>query len=127
MYYNNKKSHSYAKIPKKKKNNVISKGIKTFITAYLERKNLGELSSFKLDSEKRNIHLILLLQREKKPLEIIVSNYSFIQENKKGYFTFDSIRTSRDWNSRAFERLIANEDKKIKVPDKYIKIITMFL
>jgi hypothetical protein len=115
------------KFLKKKKNSVISKGIKKFITAYLERKKLGELSSFKLDSKKRNIYLTLLLQREKEPLEIIVSNYSFVQEGEKGYFTFDSITTSRDWNSRAFERLVANEDKKIKVPDKYIKIITMFL
>ena len=115
------------KFLKKKKNSVISKGIKTFITAYLKQKNLGELSSFKLDLKKRNIYLTLVLKREKKPLEIIVSNYSFVQEDEKGYFTFDSIRTSRDWESRAFERLVSDEDKRIKVPDKYIKTIIMFL
>jgi hypothetical protein len=115
------------KFLKEKKNSVVSKGIKNFITAYLERKNLGKLSSFKLDSKKRNIYLTLMLQREKDPLDIIVSNYSFVQEKDKGYFTFDSITTSRDWNSRAFEKLVADEDKKINVPDKYIKVITMFL
>ncbi len=115
------------KFLKKKKNSVVSKGIKKFITAYLKQKNLGELSSFKLDSKKSNIYLTLLLQREKEPLEIIISNYYFVQEGEKGYFTFDSITTSRDWNSRAFERIVATKDKKIKVPDKYVKIIGMFV
>ena len=84
------------KFLKKKKDSIISKGIKKFITAYLERKKLGEISSFKLDSKKRNIYITLLLEREKEPFEIIVSNYSFIQEREKGYFTFDSIKTSRE-------------------------------
>ncbi|SFV55238.1 hypothetical protein MNB_SV-13-791 [hydrothermal vent metagenome] len=62
-----------------------------------------------MDSKKRYIYITLLFEREKR------------------YFTFGSITTSRDWNSRAFEKLVANEDKKIKVPDKYVKVIMMFL
>lgn len=115
------------KFIKNKKNSAISNTIKSVISSYLERKNLGEVKSLKLDTKKKNINLTLLLNREKEPLEIVVSNYTFIQEGEKGYFTFDSITTSRDWNSRALEKIVGAEDKKIKVPDKYVKIIGMFV
>ena len=115
------------KLLKKKKDLLISKGIEKFIATYLERKNLGRISKCKLDSKKKKIKIILLLKKEKEPLEIKVSNYSFIKEGKEGYFTFDSITTSRDWESNALERIIANKKKRIKVPKKHLKIISMFV
>jgi len=112
---------------KQLKKSAISSSIKKVITSYLKRKNLGELKTFKLNSKKRNIQLNLLLRKETKTIEIIINNYNFIKEKEKGYFTFDSIKTSRDWNSKALEKIIGSEDKKIKIPDKYVKIVEMFL
>jgi len=109
------------------KKSAISKSIEKFLTSYLERKKLGKVSHFKLDTKKKNIHLTLLLKRENQPLEIVVSNYSFVKEKEKLYFKFDSITTSRDWNSKSFERLISNEDKKIEIPSKYVKMIEIFI
>ena len=115
------------KFLKNKKESLLSNSIKRVITAYLEKKSLGEVTTFRLDSKKRDIHLTLLLRKEVEPLEIIVANYNFVTKEEKGYFTFDSIKTSRDWNSNALEKIIGSEDKKIRVPDKYVKIIVMFL
>jgi len=115
------------KFLKNKKESLLSSGVKHLITTYLEEKNLGEITAFKLNSEKRKIHLTLLLRKENEPFEIVVTNYNFIRNGKSGCFIFDSIKTSRDWNSDTLERIIGSEDKKIKVPDKYIKIIEMFL
>ena len=115
------------KLLKKKKDMLLSKGIEKFIATYLERKKLGKITKCKLDSKKKNIKLTLLLKKEKEPLEIKISNYSFKKEGLEGYFTFDSISTSRDWNSNALERIIANKNKRIKVPKKHVKIISMFI
>ena len=115
------------KFLKNKKESILSNSIKRVISTYLEQKNLGEITSFRLDSKKRDIYLTLLLRKEKNPLEIVVSNYNFIRDGERGYFTFKSIKTSRDWNSQALERIIGSEDKKIKVPDKYVKVVGMFL
>jgi len=115
------------KFLKNKKEALLSASIEKFITAYLEQKNLGEVTAFRLDSNKRDIYLTLLLRKEKNPLEIVVLNYNFIKEKEKGFFTFDSIKTSRDWKSKTLERIIGSEDKKIKIPDKYVKIVGIFL
>ena len=109
------------------KKSAISSSIKKVITAYLKRKNLGELKVFKLNSKKRKIELSLLLRKENHPIEIVINNYNFIKEKEKGYLTFDSIKTSRDWNSKTLENIIGSEDKKIKIPDKYVKIVEIFL
>jgi sporulation protein YlmC with PRC-barrel domain len=115
------------KFLKSQKESLLSNSIKQVIILYLKRKNLGELKEFRVDLKKRNIHLTLLLRKEHKPLEIVVTNYNFIKKEGKGYFTFDSIKTSRDWNSDALEKIIGSEDRQIEVPNKYVKVIEMFL
>jgi len=115
------------KFLKNKKEALLSNSIKHLITTYLEEKNLGKITAIKLKSKKRKIHLTLLLRKETEPLEIVVTNYNFIRNGKSGYFVFDSIKTSRDWNSDTLEKIIGSENKKIEVPDKYVKIIEMFL
>jgi len=115
------------KFLKDKREYLISNSIKNVITTYLKQKNLGKVIAFKLDSEKRDIYLTLLLRKENQPFEIVVTSYNFIKNKEKGYFTFDSIKTSRDWNSDTLERIIGSEDKKIEVPNKYVKVIEVFL
>jgi len=115
------------KLIKTKKSTLLAKSIEQFITNYLEEKNLGKVKKFKINMKKRKISAILMLKREKEPLEIIIRNYNFIQKEEKGYFTFDSIRNSRDWESLALEKIIANDEKKIEVPEKYVNLIKIFL
>jgi sporulation protein YlmC with PRC-barrel domain len=115
------------KFLKYKKESLLSNGVKHLISTYLEQKNLGEITDFSLNSKKRDIHLTLLLRKENEPFQIVITNYNFIRKGELAYFTFDSIKTSRDWNSTTLEKIIGSEDKKINVPKRYVKVIEMFL
>jgi hypothetical protein len=115
------------KFLKNKKESILSNSIKRVISTYLKQKNLGEVTKFKLDSKKKELYLTLLLRKEDEPFEIIITNYNFIKNGEEGYFTFDSIKTSRDWSSDTLEKILGSESKKINIPSKYVKIIEIFL
>jgi len=115
------------KFLKNNKNAIVSKGIEKFITIYLERKRLGKLTNFKLDSKKRTINITFMLRKETLPLEIIINNYNFVKEEDKGYFTFESITTSKDWSSSALETIIGKGEKRVPIPKKYLKVVEIFI
>jgi len=113
---------------KNQKESLITNSIKQIVKGYLERKNLGEMIDFKLDLNKKEIELTMILRKESQPFKVIVKDFNFIKDKKrnKGYFTFESIKNSRDWNSDTLEKIIGSEERKIEIPNKYLQLIEMF-
>ncbi len=113
---------------KNQKESLITNSIKQIVKGYLERKNLGEMIDFKVDLNKKEIQLTMILRKESQPFKVIVKDFNFIKDKKrnKGYFTFESIKNSRDWNSDTLEKIIGSEERKIEIPNKYLQLIEMF-
>jgi GTP-binding protein EngB required for normal cell division len=113
---------------KNQKESLITNSIKHIVKGYLERKNLGEMIDFKVDLNKKEIQLTMILRKESQPFKVIVKDFNFIKDKKrnKGYFTFESIKNSRDWNSDTLEKIIGSEERKIEIPNKYLQLIEMF-
>jgi len=113
---------------KNQKESLITNSIKQIVKGYLERKNLGEMIDFKLDLNKKEIQLTMILRKESQPFKVIVKDFNFSKDKKrnKGYFTFESIKNSRDWNSDTLEKIIGSEERKIEIPNKYLQLIEMF-
>ena len=113
---------------KNQKESLITNSIKQIVKGYLERKNLGEMIDFKVDLNKKEIQLTMILRKESQPFKVIVKDFNFSKDKKrnKGYFTFESIKNSRDWNSDTLEKIIGSEERKIEIPNKYLQLIEMF-
>ncbi len=113
---------------KNQKESLITNSIKHIVKGYLERKNLGEMIDFKVDLNKKEIQLTMILRKESQPFKVIVKDFNFIKDKKrnKGYFTFESIKNSRDWNSDTLEKIIGSEERRIEIPNKYLQLIEMF-
>lgn len=109
------------------KDKIISKGLKTFANIVIN--DYGEISDFVANTKDKTITLNVLLKGEKEDIQITISNYSVINDNKHTYFQFDSIKTTREWLNILFEKKPSTvlKENKIQIPGYIATSINMLL
>ena len=94
------------------KDKVTGFALRTWLS--LKFKRLGTMTSLKIDSKNKTIHLELDLDGEASPIQVEVRQYQLLQEDGKMFLRVDSIETSRRWiNVLLAEYLV---ERKFEVP-----------
>ena len=111
----------------RKKDKIISKGLRAFANFVFN--DYGNIIDFEVNSNAKTIYLDVLLKGESQDIQITVSNYSIITDNKYTYFQFDNITTSREWINIICDKKLSDifEDRKIQIPRYIAKPINILL
>jgi hypothetical protein len=110
---------------KRTKGITLNKTAKSIISLYLKKKNIGELKDFSIDMATKKLSVSFVPKYFNDILDIEAVGYNIIKDAKKekSYLTFDSIKTSNNWDNSNFNKLI--KDKKIEIPEKYSKLVDL--
>jgi len=113
------------KLLKRTKGLSLNKTAKSIIGLYLKKKNLGELKQFDIDVNTKTLNVSFLPKYFSDTLTIEATNYNIVKDEQKGksYLTFDSIKTSNNWDDSRFKQLV--KDKRIEIPEKYSKFMEL--
>ena len=113
------------KLFKRTKGLTLNKTAKSIIGLYLKKKDLGELKSFTIDMDTKTLKVSFIPKYFTEAISIDANNYNIIKDNitNKSYLTFESIKTSSNWDDSNFQQLIKN--KRIEIPQKYSKLIDL--
>ena len=113
------------KLLKRTKGLTLNKTAKSIIGLYLKKKNLGELKNFDIDMDTKTLNVSFIPKHFSDVLTIEATNYNITKDEKesKSYLTFESIKTSNNWDDSRFKQLIKN--KRIEIPQKYSKFIDL--
>lgn len=85
----------------------------------------GEVLEFRIDSENKTLYLKVFLKGEEKPLEVEAKAYAIESIGGQSFIRFENLTTSREWVNAVLELYF--EDKKLPVPEKYVKLIKMII
>jgi hypothetical protein len=110
---------------KRTKGITLNKTAKSIISLYLKKKNIGELKDFNIDMSNKRLTVSFTPKYFNETLNIETTGYNIVKDSKKmkSYLTFDSIKTSDNWDNSNFNKLI--KDKRIEIPKKYSKLIDL--
>ncbi len=73
----------------------LNKGIQMILQHYIAP--FGEITSLSIDDSTKEIKATLLLSGELQTLDVHIFGYNFVKIEEKGYLTFVTVATSRDW------------------------------
>ncbi len=107
------------KIARQSKDRALSLALEKVLHHYAER--FGKVMHLRIDSERREIHLEILLKGETEPVEIIVRNYEIVSEEGRHYILAHDIDVSREWMKALADEYI--REKPFEVPAKYMKML----
>jgi len=107
------------------KGGTLNKTAKSMIGLYLKKKDLGELKNFSIDMATKELNVSFIPKYFNDEITIQAIDYNIQKDEKtqKSYLTFASITTSNNWDNSNFKRLI--KDKKIEIPEKYSKLLSL--
>ena len=113
------------KLLKLSKGLTLNKTAKSIIGLYMKKKDLGELRNFTIDMEKKELNISFVPKYFNDELSVQAIDYNIIKDTnkQKSYLTFESITTSNNWDNSNFNKLI--KDKKIEIPEKYSKLLSL--
>ncbi len=83
-------------------------------------KDFGEVKALSVNTEDKVIAARIILKGESKPLEVLLSNYSFRKDGGKYYFMFDDLGTSREWVNALLGKVL--KVRQFEVPAQYAEI-----
>jgi len=103
----------------------LNKTAKGIVGMYMKKKNLGELKNFSIDMATKELNIAFVPKYFNDEITVQAIDYNIQKDEKaqKSYLTFESIRTSNNWDNSNFKRLI--KDKKIEIPEKYSKLLSL--
>ncbi len=112
---------------KKVKDSFISSIIRRVISKKIE--DYGEIVSFSIDSNDKNIIAEVMLKGERDTVAIEISQYSILDLGGKKYFTFGDLHTSREWLTILIQDYLArfSSDRRIEIPDDYARFTKFVL
>lgn len=76
---------------------------------------------FKMDMNKKTMHLTLMLKGETEPLQVDVNEFDCFIENGKGFIQTTDITTSREWLNILLSQVI--KGYPVEVPHEIVKIL----
>lgn len=101
------------------KDKIVSAGVEKAFNSYLHE--LGEITSFAIDSKRKTIDFTISLIGETEPIRITTKEYELLRDNEKQYFIIHDLSASRQWINILFRKFL--KDRKIEIPPKYDFII----
>ena len=103
----------------------LNKTAKSIVGMYMKKKDLGELKNFTIDMQKKELNISFVPKHFNDELTVQALDYNIRNDEKtqKSYLTFESISTSNNWDNSNFKKLI--KDKKIEIPEKYSKLLSL--
>ena len=112
---------------KKVKDSFVSSIIRRVLSTKIE--DYGEIVSFSIDSNDKNIIAEVMLKGEKDTLTIKISQYSILDLGNEKYFTFGDLHTSREWLTILIQEYLArfSPDRRIEIPDDYVPLAKLVL
>ena len=114
-------------VMKKVKDSFLSSIIRRVLSTKIE--DYGEIVSFSIDSNDKNIIAEVMLKGEKDTLTIKISQYSILDLGNKKYFTFGDLHTSREWLTILIQEYLArfSQDRRIEIPHDYARLAKLVL
>ena len=105
--------------------NVKDRGVSVAVQTAINYKikEFGEMLKFNLDSKTKTIELEIMLEGEKEPLNVKVTQYSIKEEEGKHYLVASDIVTSRAWINTMASQYLSGQ--KFEIPEQYAKILAM--
>jgi hypothetical protein len=85
----------------------------------------GRVTSFKLNSESRELDVTVELNGEVEPLRVHIQEYELIEEDGKMFLVIHRIVTSRAWLTALVRDLAAG--RKLELPENIAKQVARFL
>jgi len=94
----------------------LNKGIQMILQHYIAP--FGEITSLSIDDSTKEIKATLLLSGELQTLDVHIFGYNFVKIEEKGYLTFVTVATSRDWINTLLKTIHFKEldEKRIEIP-----------
>ena len=84
---------------------------------------LGTMSTFRIDTEKHEIFVVMDLQGEPSPIELTV-NYAVLTPTR---IEIKEVRSSREWIATLVNELLTPEQKQLEVPSKAMLLLTKLI
>jgi hypothetical protein len=85
----------------------------------------GRITSFKLNSESRELDVTVELNGEVDPLRVHIQEYELIEEGGKMFLIIHRVVTSRAWLTALVRNVAAG--RKLELPENIAKQIARFL
>ena len=85
--------------------------------------DIGSLTSLRIDSKLRTMHLELKLRGEERPLQVRIGRYGLVEEAGKTFLEVREIETSRPWINAALSHFFA--EGRIEVPSEYARLLRL--
>lgn len=80
------------------------------------QKQYGQMTTIRIDSTAKNIHLELELKGESSPLEIDLKNYHLRSEAGETFIELGEIQTSREWIDQLLGAYLPPDKRSFKLP-----------
>ena len=112
------------KFLKNPKGKIFNSTAKSMIGMYLKKKKIGELKEFSIDMATRKLNVSFIPTHFGEVLSIEAVNYNIVKDTlqQKNYLTFESIKTSGNWNDSRFKQMV--KSKRIEIPEKYSSLVS---
>ncbi len=79
----------------------------------------------KIDSEKKNLSLKMMLKGESNIVQIDIGEYKIVEDDGKTFLQFKKLHTNREWLNVMIESYL--KINRIEVPEKYKKLLAIAL
>jgi len=92
------------------------KAVAASVKAFLNRKiaNIGEVTDFQFDNERRTVSLVLQLKGELSPIQAEAEGYELSEANGQHFIALTKLRASREWLTILLQEHIAG--RRFPVP-----------
>ena len=104
---------------RKLKDTALSKGAKVAINSQI--REYGKMLKLDLDSQRKCMHVEVMLDGEKEALRVEVQRYELCEDDGRYFLKIYGVRTSRAWINTLAENYL--EGKSFEIPAEYAKML----